>query len=297
MIQANNVTLRLGKRALFEDVNIKFTEGNCYGLIGANGAGKSTLVDALALQWRKMGKRVAVIAVDPTSPFSGGAILGDRIRMSRIAEDPEIFIRSMATRGSLGGVSRATLDAVHILDAAGFDLILVETVGVGQAEVDIVRTADTCLVVVVPGMGDSVQAIKAGILEIADVFVINKADREGADTLHKDLRVLLSLSESKADDWKPSIVQTVATESKGITELSEALSQHISWLGTSAKGKEKRLMILEHSIKQIAQETVLEKVFEKNPGKLKDLVKRCFERQSDPHSAALELIAGQSNSS
>ncbi|MBN8550860.1 MAG: methylmalonyl Co-A mutase-associated GTPase MeaB [Deltaproteobacteria bacterium] len=261
------------------------------GITGSPGAGKSTLVDALASEWRKAGKKVAIIAIDPTSPFSGGAILGDRIRMSRIAEDPEVFIRSMATRGSLGGVSRATLDAVHILDAAGFDIVLVETVGVGQAEVDIVRTADTCVVVLVPGMGDSVQAIKAGILEIADLFIINKADREGADSLHKDIRVLLSLSEDKPGSWKPPIVQTVATETKGIDGMIKALSEHAAWLASSPQGKEKRLQILEHSIRQIAEELLAEQIFERSRPELKKLVQRCLERSSDPHSAANELIS------
>lgn len=260
------------------------------GVTGAPGAGKSTLVDAIALEWRKKGKKVGIIAVDPTSPFSGGAILGDRIRMCRVSEDPSVFIRSMATRGSLGGISRATLDAVQILDAAGFDLILVETVGVGQAEVDIVRTADTCLVVLVPGMGDSVQAIKAGILEIADIFVINKADREGADSLHKDLRVLLSLTESEENAWTPMIVQTVATEQKGIPELIGALESHTAWLATSAQGREKRIRILEHSIRQIAQELMTERIFEGRSAELRSLAQACLERQSDPHTAAKKLV-------
>lgn len=260
------------------------------GVTGSPGAGKSTLVDALALELTKRGKKVAVIAVDPTSPFSGGAILGDRIRMSRIAENPSIYIRSMATRGSLGGLSRATIDAVHILDAAGFDTVLVETVGVGQAEVDIVRTADSCLVVLVPGMGDSVQAIKAGILEIADVFVINKADREGADSLHKDLRILLSLASEEPSDWKPTIVQTVATETKGIEPLVDSLEEHSRWLATSAQGREKRRRILEHSIRQIAQDFLTERVFERHAAALSDLVQRCLDRKLDPHSAAEELL-------
>lgn len=260
------------------------------GVTGSPGAGKSTLVDAIALECRKKGKKVGVIAVDPTSPFSGGAILGDRIRMNRIAEDPDIYIRSMATRGSLGGVSRSTIDAVHILDAAGFDVIFVETVGVGQAEVDIVRTADTCIVVLVPGMGDSVQAIKAGILEIADLFVINKADREGADSLHKDLRILLSLSEDGPESWVPQIIQTVATQTKGIDLLWEGLSAHQTWLQKSPQGKEKRRRILEHSIYQIAQDLMVERVFERHSSDLQRLVEKCLDRTSDPHSAAEELL-------
>ncbi len=261
------------------------------GITGSPGAGKSTLVDAIAVEWRKRGKKVGIIAVDPTSPFSGGAILGDRIRMSRVSEDASVFIRSMATRGSLGGISRATIDAVQILDAAGFDLILVETVGVGQAEVDIVRTADTCIVVLVPGMGDSVQAIKAGILEIADVFTINKADREGADSLHKDIRVLLSLSEHAEGEWAPLIVQTVATEQKGITELIESLQAHATWLAKAPGGKEKRLQILEHSIRQIAQDLMTEKLFQGRASDLRRMASECLERRDDPYSAARKLLA------
>ena len=181
LIENQTPRAREVQAALFK----KSGKAHVIGVTGSPGAGKSTLVDQLAAGWRAQGKSVAILAIDPTSPFSGGAILGDRIRMIKAAEQQDVFIRSMATRGKLGGLARATLDAVYVLDAAGFDIILVETVGVGQAEVDIVKLADTCLVVLVPGMGDSVQAIKAGILEIADTFVINKADRDGADICKK----------------------------------------------------------------------------------------------------------------
>jgi LAO/AO transport system kinase len=184
------------------------------GITGAPGAGKSSLVDKLAMHYRDRGSRIGIIAVDPSSPFSGGAILGDRIRMSTLGLDKNVFIRSMATRGNLGGLSRATVDAVSILDAAGFDKIIVETVGVGQDEVEIVKTADVSAVVLVPGMGDDIQAIKAGIMEIGDVFVINKADREGVIRTEKELQALLSLAH-RPDFWHPPIIKTVATENKG----------------------------------------------------------------------------------
>src|SRR5438270_13702456 len=195
------------------------------GITGAPGAGKSTLVDKLALSYRKLDERVGIVAVDPSSPISGGAILGDRIRMQTLGLDKDVFIRSMATRGHLGGLSRATVDAVAILDAAGYGKIIVETVGVGQDEVEIVKTADVSVVVLVPGMGDDIQAIKAGIMEIGDVFVINKADRDGVLRTEKELEALLSLAERR-DGWSPPIVKTVATESRGIEELSAAIESY-----------------------------------------------------------------------
>ena len=262
------------------------------GVTGSPGAGKSTLVDQLARGWRARGKKVAILAIDPTSPFSGGAILGDRIRMNHTSEDPGIFIRSMATRGSLGGLSKATLDAIQILDAAGFDLILVETVGVGQAEVDIVRTADTCLVVLVPGMGDSVQIIKAGILEIADAFVINKSDRDGADLLHKDLRILLSLAEPSAGAWTPEITRTVATTGVGTDEVIEAVQRHIEWIKSSPEGRRKKLAILEHNIVQLLTEVMLERTLHSKRELLGALVTECFERRTDPFSAVERLLGG-----
>src|SRR5437870_5851564 len=191
------------------------------GITGSPGAGKSTLVDKLAAFYRRQDERVGIIAVDPSSPFSGGAILGDRIRMQTLSLDKGVFIRSMATRGNLGGLARATADAVAILDAAGYQKILVETVGVGQDEVEIVKTADVCVVVLVPGMGDDVQTMKAGIMEIGDVLVLNKADRDGVLRTEKELSGLLSLY-VRADEWQPPIVKTVAIENKGIAELAGA---------------------------------------------------------------------------
>lgn len=201
------------------------------GITGAPGAGKSSLVDKLAMFYKDSGMRVGIIAVDPSSPFSGGAILGDRIRMSTLGLDKNVFIRSMATRGNLGGLSRATVDAVAILDAAGYDKVIVETVGVGQDEVEIVKTADVSVVVLVPGMGDDIQAIKAGIMEIGDAFVINKADREGVIRTEKELQALLSLAH-RPDFWNPPIVKTIATENKGIEDLARAIESYYEFQKT-----------------------------------------------------------------
>ena len=204
------------------------------GITGPPGAGKSTLTDKRAKECRRQGKTVGIIAVDPTSPFSGGAILGDRIRMNELTLDEGVFIRSMGTRGRLGGLSRKTAEAVKIMDASGKDVILVETVGVGQSEVDIVSAADTTLVVLVPGLGDDIQAIKAGILEIGDVFAINKADRDGADKLNIELNMMLDLNTEKMD-WRPTIKQTIASQDKGVKELFEALEEHFNYLKESGK--------------------------------------------------------------
>src|SRR5215813_12932489 len=204
------------------------------GITGAPGAGKSTLVDRLAFHYREAGERVGIIAVDPSSPFSGGAILGDRIRMQSMSTDPGIFIRSMASRGNLGGLARATIDAVAILDAAGYNKVIVETVGVGQDEIDIVKTADVTAVVLVPGMGDGVQAIKAGIMEIGDVFVINKADREGVLRTEREVELLLSLGQ-RPDGWIPPIVKTVATEDSGIEQLATAVQGYAQFAEAHAE--------------------------------------------------------------
>ena len=204
------------------------------GITGSPGAGKSTLVAALAKHYRKEGKRIGIVAVDPTSPFSGGAILGDRIRMAELYTDRGVFIRSMATRGFMGGVARATNDVVDLLDAAGFDIVLVETVGVGQDEIEVIRTVQTNVVVLVPGMGDDIQAIKAGIMEIGDVFVVNKADRPGAEKTVTEVTMMMSLVEEHGD-WLPPIVKAVALRGEGIPELDAALQKHWTYLSSSGE--------------------------------------------------------------
>ncbi len=210
------------------------------GITGSPGAGKSTLTDSLIGVLREQGNRVAVVAVDPTSPFSGGAILGDRIRMTRWHADPEVFIRSMATRGHLGGLAAATLQVVALLDAAGFDYVLVETVGVGQSEVDIVQAADTTVVVLTPGQGDGVQAFKAGIMEIADVFCINKYDQPGADRLRREIGAALALGPHDAETWMPPIVGTVASEGEGVPLLLEKVEAHLAHIGDEGREASRR---------------------------------------------------------
>jgi len=262
------------------------------GVTGAPGAGKSTLVDHIAMEYRRAGASVAILAVDPSSPFSGGAILGDRIRMNRAAEDPEIFIRSMATRGSLGGLAKATLESLHVLDCAGFDVILLETVGVGQAEVDVVRSADTCVVVLVPGMGDSVQIIKAGLMEIADVFVINKADRDGALTLEKDLLTLLSLVELTPEAWKPKVVKTIATEGKGTEAVVEAARGHVAWLESSSQGYARRLKVVSQTISAMATEWVAQRALRGREAEIDALARACVARTKTPIEAVEQLVSG-----
>jgi LAO/AO transport system kinase len=228
------------------------------GVTGAPGSGKSTLVRALALVARARGRTVGVVAVDPSSPFSGGAILGDRIRMNDLALDPGIFIRSMATRGTLGGLSRAAADAVDLMDAAGRSLVLVETVGVGQDEVDVMRLAQTVLVVSVPGLGDDVQALKAGVLEIADVHVVNKADREGADRTVAELRSMLTLIPSVEEAWMPPVLSASAARDEGIEAIADALDSHMAYLKTSGELERRRRRIVTARVLKIAQDLVAE---------------------------------------
>jgi LAO/AO transport system kinase len=261
------------------------------GITGSPGAGKSSLVDKLALYYREQGEKIGIVAVDPSSPFSGGAILGDRIRMQTLGLDPNVFIRSMATRGKLGGLARATVDAVAILDAAGFDKVIVETVGVGQDEVEIVKTADVSVVVLVPGMGDDIQAIKAGIMEIGDVFVINKADREGVLRTEKELEALLSLAH-RHDFWNPPIVKTVATENKGIEDLSEAIKAYSDFQQTGEKSLERRKAIAKWRLLELLQERLLKDILSKNgtSEKLEDFALEVAEKKRDPYSAVEEIL-------
>lgn len=265
--------------------------GLVIGITGAPGAGKSSLVDKLALLYRKRNERVGIVAVDPSSPFSGGAILGDRIRMQTLGLDENVFIRSMATRGNLGGLSRATVDAVAILDAAGYSRIIVETVGVGQDEVEIVKAADVSVVVLVPGMGDDIQAIKAGIMEIGDIFVINKSDREGAFATEKELQALLSLAE-RSDGWDPPIVKTVATENTGIADLAAAIDRFYEVQKGTDKNGVRRRAIARWRIVELLRERLLASVLrsEDSESALDRLADEVATRRRDPYSAVDELL-------
>ena len=265
--------------------------GLVIGITGAPGAGKSSLVDKLALLYRNQGERVGIVCVDPSSPFSGGAILGDRIRMQTLGLDSGVFIRSMATRGNLGGLARATVDAVSILDAAGYGKIIIETVGVGQDEVEVVKAADISVVVLVPGMGDDIQAIKAGIMEIGDIFVINKADREGVLTTEKELDALLSLA-MRDDSWEPAIVKTIAIESKGIAELAAAIEKYRNFHSQTESGDGRRRAIARWRILELLRERLVAQTLESDSAaaKLDRLAGEVASRQRDPYSAVEEMM-------
>ena len=261
------------------------------GLTGAPGAGKSTLVDQLAKHYRRAGKTLGIIAVDPTSPYTGGAILGDRIRMQDHQSDPGIYIRSMATRGSLGGLARTTADVATVLDASGKDLILIETVGVGQDEVEIVRLADITVVILVPGMGDDVQTIKAGIMEIADIFVINKSDREGAERVEREVLAMQSLAMRK-DGWSPPIVKTIASEGKGIEHLADAIAAYEAYL-------QRENLALKHSVDnwrerlvEMLRDAMLERARgQLDNGRVEQYAAEIAQHKRDPYTLVEELVA------
>ena len=281
--------------------------GYVIGVTGAPGTGKSTLVNNMAKEYRKRGLRVGIIAVDPTSPFSGGALLGDRVRMKDLSGDPGIFIRSMATRGSLGGLAKATSDVIMVMDAAGYDRIIVETVGVGQAEVDIASEAHTTIVVESPGLGDEIQAIKAGILEIADIFVVNKADREGADHTVMALKMMLGLSpkivahhgkvmnagdaELPKEGWTPPIVKTVAIRNEGTKELVDLIEKHAEYLRKSGQLEERELKRTQADITNALQNLFLENLLSQiTESEWSKAVKAVASRDTDPYSKAREML-------
>ena len=268
------------------------------GITGSPGVGKSTSTSALVTIYRQRGLRVGVLAVDPSSPFSGGALLGDRVRMQEHATDPGVFIRSMASRGHLGGLSWATPQAVRVLDAAGFDIVLVETVGVGQSEVEVAGAADTTLVLLAPGMGDGVQAAKAGILEIGDIFVVNKADRDGADATSRELRHMISLGAgpragAAADPWSPPVLRTVASRGEGVAEVVDAIDGHRTWLERTGELAERRRARAESEIEAIAFANLRSRIGNLHgDARLSSLASRVAAGDLDPYAAADSLVAG-----
>jgi LAO/AO transport system kinase len=263
------------------------------GLTGSPGVGKSTTTNELVRALRKEDRRVGVLAVDPSSPFTGGAILGDRVRMQEHAADPGVYIRSMSSRGQLGGLAAATPQAVRVLEGAGCDVVVVETVGVGQAEVEIASLADTTLVLLAPGMGDAIQAVKAGILEIADVFVVNKADRPGADATYRDIQGMLGLGERAAGDWRPQVVRATAVKGEGIDDVVDAIGKHRAWLeqtGELHRGRQRRAAA---EVEAIALGTLRGRLGDLHEGTgLSDLAARVVAGEIDPYTAADELIKG-----
>jgi LAO/AO transport system kinase len=261
------------------------------GVTGSPGSGKSTLVDRLASTYRQQGNVLAVIAVDPSSPFTGGAILGDRIRMQTPGNDPGVYIRSMATRGHLGGLATATTDVVTVMDAAGKNPILIETVGVGQDEIDIVKLADVSIVVLVPGMGDDVQALKAGIMEIGDIFVINKCDRPGVEAMERVILAMLSFGH-RADGWQPPLIKTIATEGRGIDELIESIRQYLSFFQDSAARLEKKKEAAKQRLITLLEEklvnTAVEQMFP--DGELDNVIDQIANRRRDPYSVVDDVM-------
>jgi len=275
---------------LLQAIFAKTGRAQLVGVTGPPGAGKSTLVDRLTADIRSDGKTVGIIAVDPTSPFTGGAVLGDRVRMGRHYADAGVFIRSMATRGHLGGLARATGDVALILDAAGKDIVVIETVGVGQGEVDIARTADVSIVMLVPGTGDEIQALKAGIMEIADIFVVNQADREGADNLVQAIAANQALLPAAAGEWRPPILKTVATAGDGVAELWAAIGRFLAHSSSVAAARRRQRQA--YRLRDLLSQRLLQELERSLPaGELDRLVDRITTRELDPYSVARDLLA------
>jgi len=273
---------------LLADIYASTGGARIIGITGSPGAGKSTLVAALAKHYRAQQKRVGIIAVDPTSPFTGGAILGDRIRMADLYTDRGVFIRSMATRGFMGGLAKATNDVVDLLDASGFDAVIVETVGVGQDEVDVIRTVQTNVVILVPGMGDDIQAIKAGIMEIGDIFVVNKADRPGADRTVTEITMMMSLVEEHGD-WVPPIVKTVASQSKGIEELDAAIVKHRDYLESSGELQRRNRERVRIRIETMLKEKFMNRLMAATPN-FDEILDDVLDKRNNPHDTAEDVL-------
>jgi LAO/AO transport system kinase len=279
-------------RELIAEIYPHTGKAHIIGITGAGGAGKSTLIEKIVKEYRRENKTVGVVAVDPTSPFTGGALLGDRIRMQELCTDRDVFIRSMATRNYAGGIAKATKDAVKILDAAGKDVVIVETVGAGQAEVDIIKVAQTIIMVHAPGLGDDIQAIKAGIMEIADIFVVNKADREGADKAVIDIQSNLQLN-SKGKPWKPPVLKTIALTGEGVPELIEKIEKHRCFLEENQECKRASMRMraeseLAEAIREMITNSLIEEL--KRDGELDRLIHEIMERKTDPASVARRLL-------
>ncbi len=281
-------------RAAIAEIFTHSGRAHIIGLTGVPGSGKSTLMRLLAMEFRKSDRKVGIIAVDPSSPFSGGSILGDRVRMHDLTGDEGVFIRSMATGGALGGLARPALDTVDILDAAGFDVVIIETVGVGQDEVDIVSAAHSVVVVSAPGLGDGIQAIKAGVLEIADIHAVSKRDRDDALRTIADLEGMLALGRHNRGSkiWKAPVITTSAERAKGISELAASIDEHFEHLNASGEIEVRKRRIAEMRILKSAEDVVHERLRKQRYGKLADLVDKAMDRTLDPHSAALELLEG-----
>ncbi len=260
------------------------------GVTGSPGAGKSTFLDKLISRIMETGKSVGVIAVDPSSPFTGGAVLGDRLRMQAHSLDPGVFIRSMGTRGSLGGLSRGTYEAALILDACGKDVVLIETVGVGQSEIDIIKIADTVVLLLVPGMGDDIQIMKAGIMEIADVFIVNKADREGSERITREVNIMLDLQEERS--WRPPVIPTIAENGEGVAKAAEAIAGHWHFLQTTNEGKRRKYQRLRIEVEEILKREIA-KIAEKAWDRQieEDILDDLFARKRDPYTVSENLLS------
>jgi len=277
--------------SVMKDIHPHTGNAHIIGITGVMGSGKSTLICELTQIYRKQGKTVGIIAIDPTSPFSGGALLGDRVRMMQLATDKGVFIRSMGTRGMLGGLTSAVYDVVEILDASGKDVVIVETVGVGQAEVDVIKIADTTLVVIVPGLGDSIQTLKAGIMEIADIYVVNKADRDGVDQTVAEVESLVDIACSNKERKTP-ILQTVAKEGNGIDELVKEIDKHREYLEKTKEFEDQRRLRYEAELVEIIRKRLMNFIFDESKfkGKIESLLDQISKKQVDPYTAADEIL-------